>query len=159
MRIVLSAMLVIIVFLGLVTPAGSQARHKVRILLAGRTPEPVLPQPHIAQAMGYFQEEGLEVTLVYPGGGVDAFKFLALGRGDFAIGSSNNLVLGVQNGDPFRSVCSFVYRFTHELVVLATSPVKTVKDLQGKKIGVSSLWLGCRSLCQRAVRGSGTVAI
>jgi len=104
-------------------------------LVGAQAPSPSGPEPYIAKVLGFFQEEDLDLTIIYSGA-VDVYNLLALGRGDFAIGSADGLVRNVQNGQPLKAICPYLNRFTIELVVLAASPVKTVKDLQGKKIGV-----------------------
>lgn len=118
-------------------PTIGQALRKVTVLMPHKAPNPDTPAPYIAAALGYFQEEGLDVSMVQTGGTVDAFKFLALGRGDFAHGTPDALVRSLQNGDPIKSVCTYTYRNILDLAVLQSSPITTVKALKGKKIGVS----------------------
>ncbi len=108
MRIVLPVMLAVMLLLGSVTPVGSQAQHTVTVLVPSRTPTPGSP---IAQAQGYFQEEGLNVTIVYACS-VDVFNFLGLGRGDFVTGASPVLIRSVRNGDPVKSFCTSRYRYS-----------------------------------------------
>lgn len=137
LRVGLPVILVAVLFLGLATPADSQARRKLTFLEPNLTPNPATPYAHIAQALGYFREEGLDVTIVHAGGGGDALKFLALGRGDIAVGTPDGLMSSVQNGDRLQSVCTYLYGYLYDIAVLATSPVKTGIDLRGKKIGIT----------------------
>lgn len=137
MRVGVLALLIVIVPVGLVAPISGQQLRKVTFLLGTVAPDPANPQVHIAQALDYFREEGLSVTVALSAGGVNALKFLVLGRGDFALSATGTLVRSVQDGNPLKSVCTIIYGYSYDLVVLAASPVKNVKDLKGKKIGVS----------------------
>jgi NitT/TauT family transport system substrate-binding protein len=126
-----------LVALGLIPAASGQARRRVTILMPHRAPNPDTPAPYVAQALGFFAEEGLDAAIVQAGGTVDAFKFLVLNRGDFAHGTPDALVRAVQNGDPIKSVCTYTFRNILDVAVLASSPIRTVKDFKGKKVGVS----------------------
>jgi len=129
-------MVVVMLLFSMTASFGGQARRQVIFIHGSSVPTPGSPQAHIAKALGYFQDEGLDVTIVHARGSVDAFNFLALKRGDFAFGYPDGFVRSVQEGASIRSVCTVSYRYAIELVVLNTSLVKSVRDLQGKKIGV-----------------------
>lgn len=62
-QIAFSAMVIMILSLGTVAPAGSQGRRTLRFLSPVHAPSPSGPELHIAQVLGYFQEEDLDVTI------------------------------------------------------------------------------------------------
>ncbi len=138
MQLGLPGMLIVMLSLGVTPSVDGQALREVTYLWPSPAPNPAVPEVYIAQALGYFQEEGLRVTVVHLGGSGDALKFVTLGRGEFAVGPPDGLILSAQSGNPLKSVCTFFYSYAFELLVLADSSVKSVKDLMGKKIGVTS---------------------
>ena len=91
----------------------------------------------LAQELGYFKDEGLEVEIVPPADPADPPKMAAAGRADIAISYQPQLHLQVAEGLPLTRVGTLVATPLNCLLVLEDGPVETLADLEGRKIGYS----------------------
>jgi NMT1/THI5 like len=91
------AMLVMLILL-ISTPAHAQAPRKVKMTLpvVALTTAPV----YLAEAKGYFAQEGLSVELNVTGGGGPDIKALIAGDVDFTYTASDQVILPWQEGKP-----------------------------------------------------------
>jgi len=95
----------------------------------------------VARAGGYFGKEGLEVELVYSRGGNQAMQALVGGAVDYAATSLDVAIQAFEHGAAIRR---FASTGKLPLFALATSPqsakaIATLKDLEGRNVGVSGL--------------------
>jgi putative hydroxymethylpyrimidine transport system substrate-binding protein len=91
----------------------------------------------IAEEKGFFADEGLEVEVVAPADPADPPKMVAAGRADLAVSYQPQLHLQVAEGMPLVRVGTLVATPLNCLLVLDDGPVKTIADLEGRKIGFS----------------------
>ncbi|MFP5513888.1 MAG: ABC transporter substrate-binding protein [Alphaproteobacteria bacterium] len=91
----------------------------------------------VAQEKGFFKDAGLEVTLTAPADPNDPPKLVAAGGTDLAVSYQPQLILQVAEGLPLVRVGTLVSTPLNSVVVLRDGPVKTLKDLKGRKIGFS----------------------
>ena len=91
----------------------------------------------VAKEKGYFEQAGLDVELVAPADPNDPPKLVAAGKFDVAVSYQPQLHLQVAEGLPLRRIATLVATPLNTLVVLDSGPIKTLKDLKGKKIGFS----------------------
>ncbi|MCW2306214.1 ABC transporter substrate-binding protein [Rhodobium gokarnense] len=91
----------------------------------------------IAKEAGYFDEEGLDVTLVPPADPSAPPRLVAAGKGDIAISYQPNLYQHVAEGLPLVRFGTLVETPLNTVVALADGPVKEIADLKGKKVGFS----------------------
>jgi len=84
-----------------------------------------------------FAKRGLEVELIAPADPNDPPKLVAAGRGDVAISYQPQLHLQVAAGLPLKRVGTLVATPLSSLVVLADSPITSIADLKGRKVGFS----------------------
>jgi putative hydroxymethylpyrimidine transport system substrate-binding protein len=92
---------------------------------------------YVALEKGYFKDAGLDVELIAPADPNDPPKFVAAGRGDVAVSYQPELHLQVAGGLPIVRIGTLVATPLNCVAVLADSPVKTLADLKGKRIGYS----------------------
>ena len=121
--------------------AQAQALEKPKLTLAvgGKNLLYYLPLT-IAEQLGYFKAEGLEVTIVDFAGGARALQALVGGSADVVSGAFEHTVNMQAKGQRLRA---FVLQGRAPQVVLGVNPktmpnFKTVADLRGKKIGVTA---------------------
>jgi len=89
----------------------------------------------VAMERGYFREEGLNVEVVRAGGGV-ATPALLSGQLHFSTSAGAALSAAIRGG-PVKTVYTHLSRPTYKLV--SNKPeIKTVKDLIGKKVAIST---------------------
>lgn len=91
----------------------------------------------VAQELGYFADQGLEVEVVAPADPADPPKLVAAGKADLAISYQPQLHLQVAEGLPLMRVGTLVATPLNCLLVLEDGPIETPADLKGGKIGFS----------------------
>lgn len=91
----------------------------------------------IAQEMGYFAEQDLQVELIAPADPNDPPRLVAAGEADLAVSYQPQLHLQVAEGLPLRRIGALVATPLNSVVVLADGPVQTIADLAGRRIGYS----------------------
>lgn len=95
----------------------------------------------VARRRGYFAEGGLDVELVYARGGSQALQFLVGGAVDYAATSLDAALQIYARGG---KILRFAATGRLPLFALATAPkaaeaIRSVKDLEGRTVGVSAL--------------------
>jgi len=128
----------------LVTPAfiaSAQTLEKPKVALAvgGRNLLYYLPLT-IAESLGYFKAEGLDVTINDFAGGSQSLRALVGGSVDVVSGAFEHTVNMQAKGQKLRA---FVLMGRAPQIVLGINPktmpnFKSVTDLKGKKIGVTA---------------------
>ena len=91
----------------------------------------------VAEELGYFAEQDLEVEVIAPADPSDPPKMVAAGRADLAISYQPQLHLQVAEGLPLVRVGTLVATPLNCLLVLDNGPIKSTADLKGAKIGFS----------------------
>ena len=105
------------------------------------------PQPehggfYEALLKGYYKDEGLDVTIVPGGPFVVGDKQVAGGAAQFAMSSSDAVLVSVSRGLPLVAVAATMQRDPQGVMVHAESPVQSFADLNGRAIAVKpgSIW-------------------
>ena len=121
--------------------AHAQALEKPKVALAvgGKNLLYYLPLT-VAEQLGYFKDEGLDVTIVDFAGGAQSLRALVGGSVDVVSGAFEHTVNMQAKGQKLRA---FVLMGRAPQIVLGVNPktmpnFKTVADLKGKKIGVTA---------------------
>jgi ABC-type nitrate/sulfonate/bicarbonate transport system substrate-binding protein len=132
MSLVLS---LILIFLGCwLEPLAAQEFQKVRISYSSRSNSTTVYQ--VALAKGFFKEEGLEPEMIQMNPRLGG---LAVMNGDIefttTFGSTLRAIIG---GLPLKFVAISVRKTDHFLI--SRPEFKTVQDLRGKRLGVSTLF-------------------
>jgi putative hydroxymethylpyrimidine transport system substrate-binding protein len=117
-------------------PAASQAADKLSVLLEWFVNPDHAPMV-IAAEKGYFAEEGLEVELIPPSDPSAVPRLVSTAQADIGIHYQPNLYLDHANGLPLVRFGTLVETPLNTVTVLADGPIKTLKDLKGKKVGFS----------------------
>jgi len=89
----------------------------------------------LAQELGYFADEGLEVEIVTPSDPNEPPRMVAAGRVDLAVSYQPQLHLSRHTGLPLVRVGTLIETPLTCLVVLADGPVQSMGDLKGRKVG------------------------
>lgn len=86
---------------------------------------------------GYFNQEGLDVTVdVTPGGPPEVFNRLAAGKADLAISDLNLLIkFRDTTGTPIKAVFVVFDKPPYAVIARKSRGVAVPRDLQGKKLG------------------------
>jgi len=91
----------------------------------------------LAEELGYFADQGLEVEIIAPADPADPPKMVAAGQAELAISYQPQLHLQVAEGLPLKRVGTLVATPLNCLLVLEDGPVETIADLKGRKVGFS----------------------
>ena len=111
------------------------ADFKIRMQLGWLASNGILGEV-MADKMGYFAEEGLELEIVPGGPNIDGVASVASGANNFAsISSSPSLMLARSAGLPIKCVAAGYQKHPFTYFSLTGNPIRTPKDMVGKKIG------------------------
>ncbi|HHB76541.1 MAG TPA: ABC transporter ATP-binding protein [Desulfobulbus sp.] len=91
----------------------------------------------VAQEMGYFADQGLDVEIKTPANPNDPPKLVAAGKADLAVSYEQQLHVQVDQGLPLVRIATLVATPLNTLLVRADSDIYTIGDLKGKTIGYS----------------------
>lgn len=91
----------------------------------------------VAEKLGYFEDQGLDVEIVPPADPSAPPKLVAAGQGDIAVSYQPSQHLQVAEGLPLVRVGTLVATPLNCLLVLKDGPIKNIADLKGGKIGFS----------------------
>ena len=91
----------------------------------------------VAEEKGWFDEAGLDVTLVPPSDPSAPPRLVAAGQGDIAVSYQPNLYLQATEGLPVTWIGTLVETPLNALVVLADGEIDEIADLTGKTVGFS----------------------
>lgn len=116
--------------------APAQAADKLTLLLdwfVNPDHGPIM----VAREKGFFEAVDLDVEIIAPADPNDPPKLVASGQGDIAISYQPQLHIQVHEGLPLTRIGTLVATPLNALVVLDDSPIQSLADLDGKKIGFS----------------------
>ena len=91
----------------------------------------------VAQERGFFADEGLEVELIEPADPNDPPKLVAAGKAEVAISYQPQLHIQAAAGLPLVRIGTLVATPLSTVLVLDESPVRSIADLKGRKVGYS----------------------
>jgi NitT/TauT family transport system substrate-binding protein len=119
--------------------AQTLEKPKLTLAVGGKNLLYYLPLT-IAESLGYFKSEGLDVTIVDFAGGSQALRAVVGGSADVVSGAFEHTLNMQAKGVKLRA---FVLQGRAPQIVLGVNPktmpsFKTVADLKGKKIGVTA---------------------
>ncbi|HUM18474.1 MAG TPA: ABC transporter substrate-binding protein [Candidatus Nitrosotalea sp.] len=96
--------------------------------------------PHYtALEKGFYRDEGLDVKILRGQGSGDTIKRIAAGQGEVGIADMSALIAARANTDvAVKAIALWYRRPPHGIFVRADSPIKTPKELEGKKLAISA---------------------
>jgi NitT/TauT family transport system substrate-binding protein len=121
-------------------PAASPQSQELRPVTLGMgfVPNVQFTPVYVALERGYFEQEGLEITLDY-GMETDLLEQLGANSLQFAIGSGDQVILARANGLPVRYALNWYRRFPVCVISLAEAAIESADDLAGKRVGIPVL--------------------
>jgi NitT/TauT family transport system substrate-binding protein len=135
------------------------AAEKVRALIPVRVIDESIAPFVVAKYLGYFAQEGLDVDLLPVGGSNEVAIQVAAGNAELGEATPAQAVIGMQENTSapldIRYFYDAGYRNIWSISVPADSNIKTIADLRGKKIGVTSLGSAGTTYGKAYVRSGG----
>ena len=152
-----AAALVALTFLLSLTevPAQTKPLKPVTIALGTQVINVTYPWLTLPISLGYWKAEGYDVKIVTTGGSLQGVQQMVGGAVDFAQVNSTGLIqANTENQVAVRGLMATGV-IDWGVGVLQDSPVNTVADLKGKKIGIFSLGTGGMPLLKGYLRANG----
>jgi NitT/TauT family transport system substrate-binding protein len=143
--------------IGLASPASAQGKplQKVRIVAATGVLDVTYPTMTLPITLGYWKQEGYDVETVAAGGSLQATQQLVGGNAEFAAASAGAIIQANAKANLAMRVVSTISASDWSLAVDADGPIKSVKDLKGKTIGVFNLATGGIAFLNGLLRANG----
>lgn len=140
----------------IVTPVGGAAAElrKLRLGAGSSVLSPILAHSTVGQVLGYYEEEGIDLEMVLAQGSGAGMQQLFSRQVDVSSATPGFLMKSaLKAGSPdVLTIGTFVNRIHWRVAVNPDSPLKTIADLRGKRIGALSLadssYLGIRAMLQ-----------
>ena len=116
---------------------------------------------YLGKAKGFFSSRGIDLSLVQEQGGAAIVKGVLAGKYQFGFSNVTSLMAAQADGAPLRVVANGVastgreFRDFSAIVVPYGSPVRTAKDLAGKRIAVNTLKNLGDTTVRQSVRKAG----
>jgi NitT/TauT family transport system substrate-binding protein len=108
----------------------------------------------MAQAKGYFADEGLEVKALPSDGGSFVVQQVVAGKVKYGISAPEPIIIAAAKGIPVRGIAE-TDRGTILIGVPADGPVHSIQDLKGKSIGISGPGGGEVGLVKLVLKSEG----
>ncbi len=132
----ISSLLAGVAMLGLGAVSAQAAGMTKLSVVLGYIPDVEMYGPEYALKQGYYKAEGLDVTLIPAGQGVDQVQMVAAGIATIGIDNPEPILAGEGQGEKFTV---FAGQFQTQPIAMTcrkASGVNTPADLKGKMIGV-----------------------
>lgn len=129
-------------------------------IAVGAPNTPVYLNFDVAQTLGYFADEGLEVELHYFDGGSDAAEALKTGAADFSGNAMDHVLEAQMTGKELRMLMNFLDHPCATLVVRndLAATIQTPADLRGQKVGVTRFGSATHTLAVFVAAQAGVTA-
>src|SRR6266513_5461106 len=136
--------------------SSSSGTTQVKIMVGGLSKQIYLPNM-LTQQLGYFDQQGLDVTLIDEASGQSSENEVLAGQVDAGSGSYNHTIELQAAGKQMEAVVLLnVAPGEAEIVsAKAASQIHSVKDLKGKNLGVTELGSGTQTLTTALLHNAG----
>lgn len=134
----------------------SGGKTHLSIMVGGLSKQIYLPNM-LTKQLGYFDEQGLDVTLIDEASGQSSENSVLAGQVDAGSGSYNHTIELQAAGKQMESVVQMdIAPGEAELVsAKAAGQIHSIKDLKGKNLGVTELGSGTQSLTIALLHNAG----
>ncbi len=122
--------------LPLATPALSQGPRKVSFTTSWIPEGPNL-FAYVAREKGFWKKAGLDVSVARGSGSGAAAQAVSAGTFDFGMAATPTVIVQAAKKLPITCIGQINYDALMGIGLLAGSPIKTPKDLEGRKLGAS----------------------
>ena len=128
--------------------ADAQVKRKVVFGVPVTPPNVIHISPYIANDMGFFAEQGIEVDIVTFEGGVGTVRGSVSGGLDITGTSADPAIAAAAKGAGTKVIGSYSHKLSQSMLV--QGDIKSCKDLKGRKIGIQEVG-GFSDVLSRAV--------
>ena len=114
--------------------AADDARHEIRLQLQW-TPQTQFAGYYVAQALGFYADEGLAVIILPGGPDAQPVDAVASGDAEFGVTWLPNLLLARQAGHDLVNIAQVFQRSGSVMISFADNPVESLDDMALKSLG------------------------
>jgi NitT/TauT family transport system substrate-binding protein len=134
----------------------AQAQER-KLVVQGGAPVPYTGflSVYVGQQGGFFKEEGLDVEMRYASGAPQGTQIAAANQADVALVTVEPSINGYEKGIRGKIFSRINNHLIYYIAVPEDSPIKTVADLKGKKIGVASFGSAAVPVVRSILRSAG----
>ncbi|MCZ9344107.1 ABC transporter substrate-binding protein, partial [Streptomyces sp. TRM76130] len=137
-------------------PAGSGSSGGTTTVEVGLIPIVDVAPLYLGQKKGFYAEHGLELSPTLAQGGAAIVPGVTSGQFQFGFSNLTSLLIAQSNEVPVRAVANGIASTGEEgedfgaITVKGDSPVRSAKELEGKKVAINTL----KNINETAVRAS-----
>ncbi|MCF2127339.1 ABC transporter substrate-binding protein [Strepomyces sp. STD 3.1] len=137
-------------------PDGAGSSGSTTSVEVGLIPIVDVAPLYLGQKKGFFEERGLQLSFASAQGGAAIVPGVVSGQFQFGFSNMTSLMIAQSNGVPVKAVANGIAstgevgKDFEALTVKGDSPVKSPKDLEGKKVAINTL----KNINETAVRAS-----
>ncbi len=123
----------------ILAPIGAAAQELTTVNMINPLPRSANFYPLIVgEALGYFEDEGIEVNLLPSSTSLPFVAFVLNGQADLAMLDPTEVINAVATGAPIKMIYEVMQNAPEGIAVLADSPYQSVADLAGTTVGLVS---------------------
>src|SRR5690242_5277695 len=131
-------LVLLLALLALPVPGVAQKTLRAYTLILDFVPTGEYVPHYTALEKGWYKDEGLDVKIVRGQGSADTLKRVAAGQGEVGIADISALIAARANTDAkVKAIALWYRRPPHGIFVRSDSPIKSPKELEGKKLAIS----------------------
>lgn len=140
-----------------VLQVATACAQDTKLIVQGGAPVPYTGflQVYVGQQGGFFKQEGLDVEMRYASGAPQATQITAANQADVGIVTIEPSINGYDKGIRGKIFSRINNKLIYYIAVPDDSPIKTVGDLKGKKIGVASFGSAAVPVIRSILRSGG----
>jgi NitT/TauT family transport system substrate-binding protein len=125
-------------------------------ILGGSAAPTMLDVPDlVAQGLGLFKQEHLDINKQFVGTAFTCTQLLATGKGDVCSASMEPVISGYEKGVRLTFFYNRDPLYDYALAVLSTSPIKTLADFKGATLGEYTTGSAAEITANNQLSGSG----
>ena len=109
----------------------------------------------VAEKLGYFKQEDIQVELQFPGGSSDVMQAVATNSVQIGGPTPEAVLAAVDKGQSVKMFYNWSREAVQSLAVLEESNIHSFADLGGKTIGVAAISSGAKLIAEAALRDAG----
>lgn len=104
---------------------------------------------------GFYQAEGIEQTIVQTAGGGDTIRAISLGNMPWGAPNPPGTIGAAMKGEPIKIIAGDISAPIISWLVRKDSPIKSIRDLKGKKLGYTRPASNTEFLARKSLKEAG----
>jgi NitT/TauT family transport system substrate-binding protein len=154
LRVICSA-LIVVSAAAISRPAASEELKKLTVSAGAPVPYIAFLPLYVAQQAGFLKEDGIDIDVNYASGAPQSTQLVAAGQADLGWQTVEPVISGYEKGIRGKIILRNNNQLIFYIAVPEDSPIKSVADLKGKKIGVSNLGSAAVPVVRSILRSAG----